>query len=103
MIKVRFVLPGGEVICVNGEAGMSVMQVALDHGVPGIEAECGGCLSCGTCHAYIGSDYTNQLPPPEDMELTMLEHVIDPAPSSRLTCQIILSAELDGVEVTIPD
>lgn len=83
--------------------GVSAMQAARLSGVNGIEAECGGSLSCGTCHVYVGDDYIAKLPPPSEEEEAMLDLVAaERRPGSRLSCQISVNGELNGVEITIP-
>lgn len=103
MIEIRFVLTSGEVVTVASEEGISVMEAAVRNSVPGIAAECGGCLSCGTCHAHLSAEFAGRIPPPGEMESAMLDNVIDPRPGSRLTCQVILTPALNGAEFRIPE
>ena len=102
MARITFIEPSGErkeVLATNGE---SVMRAATAHSVTGIAAECGGCLSCATCHAYVAPEWVDRLPTPSDEEKVMIECAIEVRPTSRLTCQIIVSDELDGLVVEIP-
>lgn len=79
------------------------MEAAVDNEVVGIVAECGGACACATCHAYVSEPWLERLPPPEEMESAMLDAVAERRPNSRLTCQIELTRDLDGLEVTVAD
>jgi 2Fe-2S ferredoxin len=80
------------------------MVVAQSNGVPGIEAECGGSMSCGTCHVYVDPADVEKVPPASDQELEMLDLVAaDQKPNSRLSCQIVLSDDLDGLVIHVPE
>jgi ferredoxin, 2Fe-2S len=85
------------------EPGMSVMEGAINHNVPGIIAECGGACSCATCHVYVAPEWAARLPPPEPMELGMLECALDRRENSRLSCQIEVDDTLDGLVVEVPE
>jgi 2Fe-2S ferredoxin len=87
---------------VSGAEGDTVMRCAAGALVPGILGECGGAMACATCHGYIAEDWADRLPPPSPQEEEMLEGCIDRRPTSRLTCQIRLSAELDGLTIQVP-
>lgn len=80
--------------------GWRVMEIIRDHGLP-IKAECGGACCCATCHVYVAPDWQDKLYPPTDDEVDMLDSAIAVHDNSRLSCQLIMSAELDGLEVTI--
>jgi ferredoxin, 2Fe-2S len=88
---------------VQVEVGSSVMQGALDNAIDGIVAECGGSCTCATCHCYVDEAWFDRLKPPEEMEQDMLECAHEPRPTSRLSCQIEVSEELDGLVVHIPE
>lgn len=89
---------------VEGQAGQSVMQVAVAAGVDGIVAECGGVLSCATCHVYVTPEWAQRLPPPQEDELAMLAFTAtERRETSRLSCQIILEASLDGLALELPE
>jgi 2Fe-2S ferredoxin len=88
---------------VQVSAGSTVMEAAVDNDIPGIVAECGGACACATCHAYVAADWLAKLPAIEEMEDAMLDSVLDRRPNSRLTCQIEVTAELDGFEVQVAD
>lgn len=83
-------------------AGTSVMQAAVNNMVPGIVGDCGGSCSCATCHAYVRPEWQAKLTPADEAEHAMLEGVIDLRPTSRLTCQLIVSDALDGLTVDLP-
>jgi len=103
MITVTFTAPNGAEVCVSARPGMTLMEAARDAGVPGILAECGGACSCSTCHVYIDPAWTAKLPEPEEMEVDLLDFAADFNPeTSRLSCQIDLSPDLDGLRVRVP-
>jgi 2Fe-2S ferredoxin len=103
MPTIRFVNHLGESTDVEAETGCSVMEAAVDHGLTEIVAECGGALSCATCQVYVASRWLERLPEPDPAELEMLEFAVDPKPNSRLSCQIIVTDALDGMEVETPE
>lgn len=80
--------------------GWRVMEIIKDYGLP-IKAECGGCASCATCHVYVDEDWLDKLHPPRDEELDLLDTAPDVRDNSRLSCQILMSEELDGLKVTL--
>jgi ferredoxin, 2Fe-2S len=87
----------------RSETGQSLMQAAVAVDVTGIEADCGGMLTCATCHVYVQAPFADRLPAPEGEELAMLEFTASPRqPNSRLSCQITLVPELDGLTVQLP-
>ena len=94
---------GGARLPVRAPDGVTVMEVARQHCVDGIVAQCGGACACATCHVYVAQQWLARLEPPEDMEEGMLENAWQPRANSRLSCQIHLSAALDGLEVTVPE
>jgi len=87
----------------DAENGSTVMENALRNGVPGIEAECGGACACATCHVYIDEAFTALAGEPEAMEEDMLDFAFDVRPNSRLSCQVKMRAELDGLVVYVPE
>jgi len=97
-----FIEPDGRRREVDARVGISLMEVAKQHGVAGIVAQCGGACACATCHVYIERGWLDRLDPPEDMELGMLESAFEPGLGSRLSCQIPVTAALDGLEVRVP-
>lgn len=102
MPRVTFIAADGTRNEVDAANGLTLMQAAVNNGVPGIVAECGGACSCATCHVHVEQDWYGRLTPPEGMEKEMLEFVMEPQPTSRLSCQIKLSDELDGLVVHTP-
>ena len=103
MPTIHFLLADGSTRIVQGESGHSLMQAAVLHNVPGIEGECGGSCSCGTCHVYVAQPFRDRLAPPDDMESGLLAGVAAPRePGSRLGCQIALSEGLEGLTVRVP-
>ncbi|RMF38010.1 MAG: 2Fe-2S ferredoxin [Alphaproteobacteria bacterium] len=83
--------------------GLTVMEGARDNNIPGIDADCGGACACSTCHVYVDPEWIDKLPPREDMEIDMLDFAYEPNERSRLTCQIKVTDELDGLVVQMPE
>jgi len=104
MPNVTYVQPNGETQTINAAFGASVMHAATSNGVPGIEAECGGACSCATCHVYVDEAWLDRLPPMGEDEEGMLEcTAAERRPNSRLSCQISMDDELDGLVVRTPE
>lgn len=103
MPKITYIAFDGEETTVDAKEGMSVMQTAVNNGVDGIVAECGGACSCATCHVYVDEGWFDKLPEAQAMEKEMLDFVMSPQPTSRLSCQIKVTAELDGLVVNTPE
>ena len=82
---------------------MSLMEVAIQNGVPGIDADCGGACACATCHVYIDSNWIDKTGTAEQMEQDMLDFAFDVTDQSRLSCQIKVSDDLDGLVVNLPE
>ncbi len=82
--------------------GDSVMQGAVDNMIDGILAECGGACACATCHCYVDEAWISKIPAPSDMEKDLLEAVVDPKENSRLSCQVIVTDDMDGFTVHLP-
>jgi 2Fe-2S ferredoxin len=102
MPRVIFVAPDGGETTAAGDAGQSVMEVARRHGIDGILAECGGSCACATCQVYIAPKWQSVVGPPSSDEADMLSFAWKPKPESRLSCQIRLRLELDGLVVGLP-
>ena len=85
------------------EKGLSVMEGAIQNDIPGIDADCGGAMACSTCHVYVEEIWFNKIPKAEDAEVDMIDMAYEPKKNSRLSCQIIISDELDGLEITTPE
>jgi 2Fe-2S ferredoxin len=103
MVKITFIDAEGTPRTVEGEVGSTVMETAIRHGVPGIEAECGGACACSTCHVYIEEAWRKKVGEPSPMEEDMLDFAYGRQPSSRLSCQIKVSEDLDGLTVRTPE
>jgi 2Fe-2S ferredoxin len=103
MPKVTYIQPDGKTRVVDAPAGSTVMEAAVDNDVAGIVAECGGACSCATCHVYVDPAWADKLPPRDPQEDGMLDCVLDRRPNSRLSCQIVLKNELDGLVVQVAD
>ncbi|MCB1472958.1 MAG: 2Fe-2S iron-sulfur cluster binding domain-containing protein [Rhodobiaceae bacterium] len=103
MAKITYIEPSGKAHEVEAENGQTVMETAIKHMVPGIEAECGGALACATCHVYVDEAWSEKVGAPSAMEEDMLDFAFDVRPTSRLSCQIKISAELDGLVVRVPE
>jgi ferredoxin, 2Fe-2S len=103
MVKVVYVSSTGERREAEAESGMTVMETAVKIGIDEILGECGGACACATCHVYVAQEWFDKLPPASPMETDMLDFAVDPRPNSRLSCQISLTEELDGIVVETPD
>ena len=103
MPKVTFIEFDGTAHEVDAKVGQSLMRAAVDNGVPGIDADCGGACACATCHVYVDEEWTGVVGEPEPMEEDMLDFAYDVRPNSRLSCQIKVGDELDGLVVTVPE
>jgi 2Fe-2S ferredoxin len=104
MPKITYTSHDGTSTIIDGAAGDSVMQTAVRNGVAGIVAECGGVLSCATCHVFVDPADTGRFPPPSEDELAMLEGTaVEPEPNSRLSCQLVLTDDQEAVHVTLPE
>jgi 2Fe-2S ferredoxin len=102
MIKITFIDAEGTSREVEAEEGATVMETAVRNGIPGIEAECGGACSCATCHVYVDEEWEAATGQPQPMEEDMLDFAFDVRPNSRLSCQIRVRQELDGLVVRTP-
>ncbi len=102
MAKIVFVDHLGKRYEAEAQVGRTLMQVALDHAIPGILGDCGGACSCATCHAYIDPSWIGLMPNKSETEMFMLEAVLDEQPTSRLCCQIKVKPEFNGLMVRVP-
>ena len=103
MTKITLVAFDGTRFDVDAENGSTVMENAIRNSVPGIEAECGGACACATCHVYVDDAWAEIAGAPEAMEEDMLDFAFDVRPTSRLSCQIKVRDELDGLVVHVPE
>ena len=102
MPKITYTDYQGNSKTIEVENGLTVMEGAIQNNIPGIDADCGGSMACATCHVYVKEDWLNKLPKKEDGEEDMLDMAFEPKKNSRLSCQIMVSDELDGLAVSIP-
>ena len=102
MVEITFTDASGTARTVKAEIGATVMETAIKNGVPGIDAECGGACACATCHVYVDEAWLPKTGKPEQMEEDMLDFAFDVRKNSRLSCQIKVSAGLNGLHVTTP-
>ena len=103
MAKITYIEANGAAHVVDATVGRSLMEGAVRNGVPGILADCGGNCACGTCRVYVDDAWREKTGVPSDMEESMLELHEDPSPSKRLACQIMITEELDGLVVRLPE
>jgi 2Fe-2S ferredoxin len=102
MPKIVFTQPDGKRREVEAPLGITLMEVARQNAVAGVVAQCGGACACATCHVYVDPAWLKKLGPREEMEDAMLESAWEPRDNSRLSCQIHITAEMDGLQVTVP-
>ena len=102
MAKITYNTNDSKTHTIDVQNGLTVMEGAVQNDIPGIDADCGGGMACATCHVYVKEDWWDKLPDKEDGEEDMLDMAYEPNKFSRLSCQIIVSDELDGLEVSIP-
>ena len=102
MAKINYNTHENKIHTVDVQNGLTVMEGAVQNDIPGIDADCGGGMACATCHVYVKEEWWDKLPNKEDGEEDMLDMAYEPNKFSRLSCQIIVSDELDGLVVSIP-
>jgi ferredoxin, 2Fe-2S len=103
MPKITYIDPDGTNRTVEAEVGSTVMETAIRNAVPGIEAECGGACACATCHVYVDEAWLPKTGEAAAMEQDMLDFAFDVRPTSRLSCQITVREDLDGLVVRTPE
>ncbi|WP_407050453.1 2Fe-2S iron-sulfur cluster-binding protein [Methyloraptor flagellatus] len=103
MPKITYITFDGAEHVVDAEVGSTVMENAVRHAIAGIEAECGGACACATCHVYVDEAWMPKVGAPEPMEEDMLDFAYEVRPTSRLSCQIKVKPELDGLIVRVPE
>lgn len=103
VVKITYIEHGGEEHEVEAEVGLTVMEVAVKAGVPGIDADCGGACACATCHVYVDPAFREITGEPSPMEESMLDFASEREDNSRLSCQIGVTEKLDGLKVKIPE
>ena len=102
MPKVKYIEHNGKSHTIYVPNGLSVMEGAIQNNVPGIDADCGGSMACATCHVYVKEEWFDKLPKKEDGEEDMIDMAYEPKKFSRLSCQLIVSNELEGLVVNLP-
>ena len=103
MAKITYVEHSGKSHTIEVQNGLTVMEGAVQNNIPGIDADCGGSMACATCHVYVKEEWFNKLPKKEDGEEDMLDMAYEPSKFSRLSCQLIVSDELEGLGVNLPE
>ena len=102
MAKITYIEYDGKTHTIEVANGLSVMEGAVQNNIPGIDADCGGSMACATCHVYVKEEWFNKLPKKEDGEEDMLDMAFEPKKNSRLSCQLMVSDQLDGLVVNLP-
>ena len=102
MPKITYIDSTGSQKTIDVANGLSVMEGAVQNNIPGIDADCGGGMACATCHVYVKEEWFNKIPKAEDAEQDMIDMAFEPKKNSRLSCQIVVGDELDGLVVTTP-
>ena len=102
MPKITYIEHNGKSHTIDVANGLSVMEGAVQNNIPGIDADCGGGMACATCHVYVNEEWLNKLPVKEDGEDDMLDMAFEPNNLSRLSCQILVNEDLDGLVVKMP-
>ena len=102
MAKITFISHENQKYTIEVQNGLTVMEGAVQNDVPGIDADCGGGMACATCHVYVNEEWFDKITPKEDGEEDMLDMAFEPKKNSRLSCQLVVCDELDGLTVDIP-
>ena len=102
MAKITYITNDNKNHTIDVDNGLTVMEGAVQNDIPGIDADCGGGMACATCHVYVKEEWLDKLPKKEDGEEDMLDMAYEPNKFSRLSCQLLVSDELDGLTVSIP-
>ncbi len=103
MAKITYIEHSGKSHTVQVANGLTVMEGAVQNNIPGIDADCGGSMACATCHVYVKDDWFNKINEKSEGEDDMIDQAYEPKKISRLSCQITVSEELDGLEVNLPE
>ena len=102
MPKITYVENQGGSKTIDVDNGLTVMEGAIQNDIPGIDADCGGSMACATCHVYVEEKWLDKIPKAEEAEVDMIDMAYEPKKNSRLSCQLIVSDELEGLTVTTP-
>ena len=103
MPKINYIEHGGKKHTIEVANGLTVMEGAIQNNIPGIDADCGGSMACATCHVYVKEEWFNKLPKKEDGEEDMIDMAFEPKKNSRLSCQLMVSDQIDGLVVNLPE
>ena len=103
MAKITYITSDNKIHEIDVQNGLTVMEGAVQNDIPGIDADCGGGMACATCHVYVKDEWLNKIPKAEEAEVDMIDMAYEPKKNSRLSCQIIVTDELNGIEVTTPE
>ena len=103
MAKITYIEHDGKSHTIEVSNGLSVMEGAVQNNIPGIDADCGGSMACATCHVYVKEEWFNKLPKKEDGEDDMLDMAFEPKKNSRLSCQLMVTDQLEGLIVNLPE
>ena len=103
MPKITYIEHNGKIHSIEVANGLSVMEGAIQNNIPGIDADCGGGMACATCHVYVKEEWFNKLPKKEDGEEDMLDMAFEPKKNSRLSCQLMVTEQLEGLVVNLPE
>ena len=103
MPKITYIEYDGKSHTIEVANGLSVMEGAVQNNIPGIDADCGGSMACATCHVYVKDEWFNKLPKKEEGEEDMLDMAFEPKKNSRLSCQLMVSEQIDGLVVNLPE
>ena len=102
MAKITYVENNGKSHTVDVAEGLTVMEGAVQNNIPGIDADCGGGMACATCHVYVKDEWFDKINKKSEGEDDMIDQAYEPKKNSRLSCQILVSPEIDGLEVHLP-
>jgi Ferredoxin len=102
MAKITYIEHDGKSHTINVSNGLTVMEGAVQNNIPGIDADCGGGMACATCHVYVKDEWLNKISPKSEGEDDMLDQAFEPKTNSRLSCQIEVSDNIDGLKVNLP-
>ena len=103
MSKITYIDNQGNSKTIDVENGLTVMEGAIQNDIPGIDADCGGGMACATCHVYVEEKWFNKIPKADDAEIDMIDMAFEPKKNSRLSCQLVVTDELNGLVVTTPE
>ncbi len=103
MTKIKYVEHNGNEHEIDVQDGLTVMEGAVQNDIPGIDADCGGGMACATCHVYVEESWFDKIPPKETGEEDMLDQAYEPKVNSRLSCQIIVTKDMEGLKVQLPE